>query len=348
MQLSTKPDFSTLVKDTVGIQDTLIILSGLINDIKYYWCVRAINAVGSGDWSLTSNFTTMSSIPISPTIIAPTVGIINLPLSTTLSWSSVPIATGYRIQVSTTSDFTALIKDSSGLLNTSYNISNLANNTTYYWRVCASNGYGASNWSEAYYTTITTLPSQVILLSPTNAVSINADSTRLIWNKSNSLVMRYWLQVATDSAMSHILFQDSTVSDTSKLLVQLSENVTYWWKVKACNSIGWGLYSTTNKFTIVKIPIAVLIDRNSKQMTSLSFNRSTNLISYTLSNFCYVSIKYFNLRGVLVGSFVNIFQDRGNYTLQLPMDLNRNVYIQVFQAGNFIQKTSVLLENGIN
>ncbi|MDD5674126.1 MAG: hypothetical protein PHC61_08190 [Chitinivibrionales bacterium] len=68
------------------------------------------------------------------------------------------------------------------------------------------------------------------------------------------------------------------------------------------------------------------------------FTATANTISYSLQKSCFVSIKYYDLRGRLVSSFVNNYQQPGNYTLKLPTSLPRNVYIRKFKAGDFVSK----------
>jgi hypothetical protein len=77
----------------------------------------------------------------------------------TLSWSSVPYASSYTIQYSTTSTFSASYTTTvSGLTSTSYTISNLPNNI-YYWHVEAIDSYGnPSGYSVTWKFTYDTVP----------------------------------------------------------------------------------------------------------------------------------------------------------------------------------------------
>jgi hypothetical protein len=63
-QVSTSPDFTSIVVDQTNITDTLTQVSGLVNSTIYYWRVRAINGVGSSDWSQVWSFTTASNNPL--------------------------------------------------------------------------------------------------------------------------------------------------------------------------------------------------------------------------------------------------------------------------------------------
>lgn len=63
-QLATFPDYSVIARDTSGITDTIVSLSGLDFYRVYHWRVRATNAVGSSPWSSSSNFRTYTSVEI--------------------------------------------------------------------------------------------------------------------------------------------------------------------------------------------------------------------------------------------------------------------------------------------
>src|SRR6185436_20163234 len=68
-------------------------------------------------------------------------------------------AASYRLQVSTTTAFSTTVYDLSNLTTTSAATSNLSNNTTYYWRVNATNGGGTGDWSTIFgFTTVAVTP----------------------------------------------------------------------------------------------------------------------------------------------------------------------------------------------
>jgi len=86
--------------------------------------------------------------PPTPTLVSPGYGALNQSVSPTISWNTSETATLYRLQVSTNSSFTApLVYDNATISSTSQQVAGLAYSTTYYWKVYASNQFGASNWS---------------------------------------------------------------------------------------------------------------------------------------------------------------------------------------------------------
>jgi len=112
----------------------------------------------SGTWSMLVNgqtdsdawgSVTIASTPSPPTLLFPANGATGISTYPTLSWNASSGATSYRLQVSTSSSFTATVVDDSTLTSTSKQIGPLSNNTIYYWRVNAKNEAGISDWSQA-------------------------------------------------------------------------------------------------------------------------------------------------------------------------------------------------------
>jgi hypothetical protein len=71
-----------------------------------------------------------------------------------LTWTAAPYATAYRVQISTTSDFSNIVNDTSNIMTTSYTVSPaLAPGTTYFWRAIASSLYGTYTAGPFSFTT---------------------------------------------------------------------------------------------------------------------------------------------------------------------------------------------------
>jgi hypothetical protein len=64
LQLAIGGDYSIPAVDSSGIADTSATVTGLTLNRIYYWRVRAVNAVGSGPWSTSSNFRTYTSVEL--------------------------------------------------------------------------------------------------------------------------------------------------------------------------------------------------------------------------------------------------------------------------------------------
>jgi hypothetical protein len=64
LQLAIGGDYTTPAVDSSGITDTSALVTGLALNRIYYWRVRAVNAIGSGPWSNSSNFRTYTSVEL--------------------------------------------------------------------------------------------------------------------------------------------------------------------------------------------------------------------------------------------------------------------------------------------
>jgi subtilisin family serine protease len=156
VQVATSSSFTTIVYSASGLTTTSTSATGLSASTIYYWRVNATNSAGTSDWSSVYSFTTASSsgsAPAAPTLSSPSNGATNVSTSPTLSWSASTGATSYRLQVSTSSTFSTLTKDVSGITLTSQQVTGLSRNSRYYWRVNATNAYGTSDWSSVRYFT---------------------------------------------------------------------------------------------------------------------------------------------------------------------------------------------------
>ncbi|WP_010232507.1 fibronectin type III domain-containing protein, partial [Gillisia marina] len=92
-------------------------------------------------------------------------GATDVALSPSLSWNAASGADSYKVQVSTTSDFSSTLVNQSNITGTSTSVSGLDDGTTYYWRALATNAVGDSNWSAVRSFTTISAPSNGALVA---------------------------------------------------------------------------------------------------------------------------------------------------------------------------------------
>jgi hypothetical protein len=163
--------------------------AGLTPTTTYYYRVKAYNSVGNSAYSNLASATTQSSLagaPAAPTANAAT----NVTSSGfTANWSSASGATGYRLDVSTSSSFGSYLSgyqnlDVGNVLSRS--VSGLSASTNYYYRVRAYNLSGTSGnsttrsvtTSAATDTTPPTVPTGLI------ATAVSSSQINLSWSAS--------------------------------------------------------------------------------------------------------------------------------------------------------------------
>ena len=241
------------------------------------------------------------------------------------------------VMTSLDGSFSKISQSASATLNTD----NLSSGThTIYVR--AENSF--SIWGAAQNVNITVaaqpVPSQVSIISPTNAATIIVDSLNIIWSKVTPIVDKYCLELASDSLFATKITSDSTITDTSKMCKGLTNKTTYWFHIKAHNSSVWGSFSDARKFA-VNIPVtSVLPKAFSFKFSGLS--AANSFIRYSLPKACNVSFKLFNVQGKLIRSFIDANQSPGNYQILLNIGaLSRGCYLMDFKAGSFAVKRKI-------
>lgn len=110
-------------------------------------------ASGSPGHSATAQLSISVGTPAGPALSAPADGAtgINAVNPVTLSWTAIPGATAYTLEIATDAAFTNLVATHAGLTQTSRSVSGLLSLTTYYWRVRAANTCGAGANSVVFW-----------------------------------------------------------------------------------------------------------------------------------------------------------------------------------------------------
>ena len=135
------------VLSTSGSSGTLILNTDGTSTGTY-----SFSLVGTrGDTAIQQAFTTnfYAAVIPSPILQFPANAAVDQPTNLQLSWVENNQAIQYRLQVSTAEDFSSFVTNE--LVNTtSYNISQLTSESTYYWRVSTLNDCGESDFSTAF------------------------------------------------------------------------------------------------------------------------------------------------------------------------------------------------------
>ena len=193
-------------------------------------------------------------IPATPTLKSPTSGSTVSNQTPRLGWNASTGATSYGLQVSTSSRFTSSVVNQTGITNTYYDVPSgkLGWNTTYYWRVNASNAGGTSGWSSYWQFKTPSKPqppTAPTLISPTSGSTVSSLTPALQWNASTG-VTSYGVQVSTSYLFTSLIINQTGITALSFSVPTgaLKASTTYYWRVNASNANGTSGWSSYRQF----------------------------------------------------------------------------------------------------
>ncbi len=249
LQVSLDSSFTAIVFDTLTHVDTTVVATHLSYTTKYYWRVNAQNDLGESEYSSVYTFTTALPPPPPPLLASPDSGSQNMPRSFTVSWHPSETATTYALQVANNIGFVTPIIAVYNITDTAKSIGPLANATTYYWRVSASNIGGTSAYSSIRsLKTIVAVPNAITLTSPANQSVNQALHTVFQW-QSVATASSYQLQISSDNAFTKLIYQDSLIAATTSSVQVDGYGLKYFWRVRGINIAGAGAWSSTWSYT---------------------------------------------------------------------------------------------------
>lgn len=265
LQYSTDPTFNANLTQIQTNNTTFTPTDPLPNDVDYYWRVRTYSGNSESAWSPSWKFT--KQWYIRPMLLTPTNNFqhVRFPV---FSWTPVPGASYYHIELAPTTDFVNLLI-SGDTSNPFYTPTQYQGNwNLVYWRVIpydasGSRGKESDVWS--YHSDPSQLTPDLIypfyyyppnsFPPPFNTVSMQpyADRTAswpiFVWNRitapppdGSTVPAAYRLQVSTSSLFSSIAW---TVVTSNTYAAPTAANnfiplagIDYFWRVRGLNSSG--------------------------------------------------------------------------------------------------------------
>jgi len=186
----------------------------------------------------------------------------------------------------------------------------------------------------------------VTLVAPEDNAHLKSDSCRFFWNHTVDAVVKYRLQLATDSLFTQIVIDDSTLTDTSYVAWGITDG-KYYWRVRARDVNGWGIYGSVRRFSV--IVGAVRDDSGVPRRYALEQNypnpfNPTTVIRYQLPVVSEVRLVLYDLLGREVSVLVNERKNAGSYEVKFDATgLASGVYLYRLTAGSFVQTCKLLL-----
>lgn len=185
------------------------------------------------------------------------------------------------------------------------------------------------------------------LVSPANGATNQALSPVLIWNQAVSAAT-YRLQVATDAGFTAIVFDDSTITDTSRQVGPLASLTQYYWRVNAKNGGGTTAWTTAFGFT-TQFQTSVGDNKDIPREFSLAqnfpnpFNPMTT-ITYGLPRNALVEVAVYNMLGQRIALLDAGMREAGFHEVMFDGSaLASGVYLYRIHAGDFVQTKKLIL-----
>lgn len=163
-QLQVFEGHNSILIDTLVIDTTFSPTNSFKYSTTYYWRVRGVNDKKIGEWNNLWSFTTEVNPLKKVTLIEPSKEFNEASVTPTFKWNASELAENYQLQLSENKKFESFVLDSTiSAEDTSFVVTKPLNvESTYYWRMKATNAGGESNWSDIWsFTTQVTVSNKL-------------------------------------------------------------------------------------------------------------------------------------------------------------------------------------------
>ncbi len=291
--------WSNLV-DNTGTAASTYVHAGLTPSTTYHYRVSAINSVGTGPASNVASATTEAlafTVPDAPTSLSASESgrfRINLSWTAPLDDGGEPI-TGYKIEVSADAGRSwSVLTANTGDASTAYSHTGLMPNTTRHYQVGAVNSVGTgpmSNMAGA-----TTDPSTATVPdAPTGltAMASGENQINLSWtapNDGGAVLTGYSIEMSTNAGTKWLHLVSNTGSTaTTYTHTDLMFGITYYYRVRAINSVGTGFASNVAQATletpVITAPTGLIATAIGSSQIDLSWTTPSNHRGATITGY---------------------------------------------------------------
>jgi uncharacterized delta-60 repeat protein len=214
---------------------TSAVNSGLLPNTTYFYRVRAVNGLsGLSVFSNEISQTTLSNIPAAPTNLAVQSVSSN---QIVLTWvDNATNETGYSVERSVGTNLSFEFVAGLAANTTTFTNGTLLPNTTYFYRVRATSGAGASAFSNEV--SATTAPPPPTAPSALTANALSATEVGLSWADNSTNETGFEIQRSLNFAANFVTVQTTAANATSFVDTGLTPFTQYFYRVRANGTAG--------------------------------------------------------------------------------------------------------------
>ncbi|OGW29567.1 MAG: hypothetical protein A2X56_13130 [Nitrospirae bacterium GWC2_57_13] len=276
--IALDPEFTQIVDSITGVAEgpgttSWQVSVQLLENTTYYWRVQADDWLVEGDWMTTASFfvNTTNDAPSAPAIIAPLNNeeIASQSADIIVTNSTDPDSTGLtyifevdRVRTFDSPDLRSSGPIAEGLGTTLWRVADLADNTVYYVRAKAYDGFAESDLSQDisfFVNTANDAPAAPILANPSPGSGVNVSTPTLSVHNSidpDRDVLTYEFQVYADAGLENLIVGSGMRDEGGNgvtswtVPVTLNENQTYYWQARAFDGEAQSGWMTPASFMV--------------------------------------------------------------------------------------------------
>ncbi len=352
VQVATTSTFtSPIAVEVTGVTtNSYVVAPALPDNVTYYWRVRAVNNCGVGVYSATRNFKTLIvndfTVDATPspqaickggsTTITVNIGkIVNFSGNVALSVTGLP--TGVTASFSTTT----VAVPGNALLTLTATTATTAGN----YNITISGVGSTGTKTKVVVLSVVTTPVQAVQSAPATGFIGASLTPVLIWTAVTGATS-YEVQIADNSAFTTPIVNATGITTLSYTSTTLPASTLLYWRVRAVNSCGVGVYSASRTFTTLafnpKFEYGTLTNVSETWQTVNLTNTYTSMVvvaSVVVTSNASLSIVT-RVQNATGNSFQVKLQVAGNATGATG---TATVYYMVAEEGNY-----TLANNGVN
>jgi hypothetical protein len=288
----------------------------------------------------------LANYPLAPKLIAPANGSEKLGIPIKFEWSKSEFDTIYILQAAFDSSFVNIKCNENDLQDTIFSKGGFSIDSTYYWRVRASNYFGDSPWSDVWKFSTYSLNLEPIS-PPDGSINHSLTNLSLKWTKP-LYTSSFTLLLSDDNEFTNKVISRNDLTDTVLPVNLTKNNQTYYWKVQAKSADGQGPWTDVWSFVIETIgDVSEPTLRQSQGDELIIFPNPTTQkasIKFDLEQPSNVSLKLTDMLGNQITLIENQFMDSGSHSYDWDASgVTAGVYHYVLQTGGNVRTGKVVV-----